>query len=84
MPKYDYQCKECDHRSVIAHTIDHEGPVACPNCGSGNTQKLILQTPGIYIRWWNARASSEATLPKYLDPVRRANNNGTKDHQVHK
>ncbi len=70
MPKYDYECNECKERSVIRHAMDHEGPVECPECGSTDTRKLILETPGFYIRWWNARASSEATLPKYLSPVR--------------
>ncbi len=71
MPNYDYECNECKVRSVIRHAMTHEGPVACPDCGSDDTQKLILETPGFDIHWWNAKASSEATLPRYLPPARR-------------
>ena len=70
MPTYDYQCQECNQRFETRHAMTYEGPVTCPECGSTDTRKLILETPGLYIHWWNARASSEATLPKYLDPVR--------------
>jgi putative FmdB family regulatory protein len=71
MPLYDYTCNDCDDVFEARHARNCIDPVTCPACESEHTRKLV-SVPGVSIRWWNARASSEATIPKYLGPVRSA------------
>ena len=71
MARYDYQCDECSEIFEEEHPMSYEGPVICPVCGTGLTHKVIIQTPGIWVYWKDARSSSNVTLPKYLRPVSR-------------
>jgi putative FmdB family regulatory protein len=71
MPRYDYMCNECSEIFEVEHGMTEKPPVQCPTCGTYLTRKIIIETPGLYIYWKDARSSSEATLPKYLSPVKR-------------
>lgn len=43
MPVYEYRCRTCGQRSGIYQTYAEYGtrPVACPNCGSAELERLI-------------------------------------------
>jgi putative FmdB family regulatory protein len=40
MPIYEYACKECGHEFEEL-IFSQKDEVACPRCGSGNTEKLM-------------------------------------------
>ena len=37
--------------------MTYKGPVMCPVCRTGLTQKIVLQVPAMKFAWWNAAAS---------------------------
>lgn len=76
MPRYDYRCKECAEVWETEHPMTYEGPVECPVCKTSLTHKIILETPGIWIYWKDARSSSEARLPSYLTPIKNRRRRG--------
>jgi putative FmdB family regulatory protein len=41
MPIYDYKCSKCDSTSeILVHSMESHA-VNCPECGSGDMEKLI-------------------------------------------
>jgi putative FmdB family regulatory protein len=60
MPAYDYRCRECGEVFVDEHPMEYNGPVICPVCCTGRTQRIFLQCPATVLNWWNAAASSDA------------------------
>jgi len=41
MPVYDYKCRDCGKVSeIFLRSLDTED-IHCPNCGSGNLERLI-------------------------------------------
>lgn len=46
MPRYDYRCKQCDHRFEAQHSMQADPP-PCPNCGQADLQRLITSVPSI-------------------------------------
>ncbi len=79
MPWYDYECDECAEVFDKRHSMTFEEAVECPICKTHMTHKIILEAPGIWIYWKDARSSSEATPPKYLRPVRNKMRMGAQD-----
>ena len=76
MPRYDYRCQECGEVFEASHPMAGPdlGYIRCPVCGTGRTQKIILQAPAIRIRWQDARSSptgdASGMKPKFLSSVR--------------
>lgn len=46
MPRYDYECEDCDHIWETRHGFNDPAP-ACPACNSESVHKLITQAPSI-------------------------------------
>ncbi len=46
MPRYDYQCLECQEIFELRHGFT-EQPAPCPHCGSQNLKKRITSAPTI-------------------------------------
>jgi putative FmdB family regulatory protein len=40
MPLYDYECRNCGHRTEVLHGVNDPGPQACEECG-GQMRKLL-------------------------------------------
>lgn len=42
MPLYEYRCADCETRfDALRSMADADTPIACPQCGSENTGRLI-------------------------------------------
>jgi putative FmdB family regulatory protein len=42
MPLYEYCCADCETRfDALRAMADADAPIACPNCGSENTCRMI-------------------------------------------
>lgn len=56
MPIYEFECKECGAR--FEELVAAEQPVACPQCGSERTRRLLspVSPPGRQPRGAGARA----------------------------
>lgn len=46
MPRYDYQCLDCENTFELRHGFE-EQPAPCPHCGSQNLEKRITTVPTI-------------------------------------
>ena len=61
--RYDYKCNNC---KLIFETMrkigEPPGAVACPACGSSDTQRSYTAAPAVVFNWWNAAASDSAGL----------------------
>ena len=44
MPRYDYQCEDCEHFFEARHGFD-DVPPACPACSSDNVSRRITSAP---------------------------------------
>ena len=44
MPRYNYQCSECEHTCVIFHLMDEDAP-ACPKCEAQESLVKQINTP---------------------------------------
>ena len=42
MPLYEYKCSECETRfDLLRAMADADAPIACPQCGSRDTRRMI-------------------------------------------
>ena len=46
MPRYNYQCDECEDTVIVFHGIN-EMAVDCPTCDTPQTMKKLLSVPTI-------------------------------------
>ena len=47
MPRYDYECIDCDHVFEVKQSFDDESISSCPNC-DGKTRRLIHSVPVVF------------------------------------
>ena len=49
MPRYDYKCKVCGAREIVAHGFHDEGPHECfDDTCNGTMYKIISASPVIF------------------------------------
>ena len=55
MPRYDYQCPECEEIEEEVHRMDEKPIIVCTKCGEEKVKMLPRRTsfqfPGIVGRW---------------------------------
>ncbi|MFC1584124.1 zinc ribbon domain-containing protein [Fibrobacterota bacterium] len=47
MPIYEYECHQCGNRFEELVSIHNQQPLPCPECKSGDTEKLMSLIGGI-------------------------------------
>lgn len=48
MPVYSYRCTDCDHEFEHMQSIKDDSIPPCPECESGEVDKLIVSAPAIH------------------------------------
>lgn len=66
MPNYIYRCAN-GHTFETSHSMDFEGPVACPECDSILTRK-VPTAPGVVFDWKNVGMEGVVTGPQRYRP----------------
>ncbi len=86
MPRYDYECIDCDHVFEVKQSFDDESISSCPNC-DGETRRLIHSVPvvfkgsGFYVNDYGkgkAGSSSSTSEPTKPKDASSESDNGTK------
>lgn len=79
MPRYDYECVDCDHVFEVKQSFDDESIASCPTC-DGETRRLIHSVPvvfkgsGFYVNDYGkgktaaSSSTSESTKPTDSTP----------------
>lgn len=62
MPRYEYQCKECEHKFTKMQSIKDDSIPECPKC-SGEAKKLISSGGGFIMEGSNSTSGNSGSTP---------------------